>query len=254
MNAEPTTAATIAKRRDVLSVLSAPATKPELVQTLDISRSTVDRAIDALLEHALVERRGSEYVATYAGREGVAAYERYLDRVAALERAQPVLAELPPDVDIDPAVLEGAEVVESTPEAPEAPIEANIDYLVAPTAFRGTGPTVLPQYIDVMTALAEDEGVETEIVVTESVATALKETYEDGFARLAGASGLGLYVTDEPMPYAVWTAESPDRTGSGIVVYGDNGVAGVINNDTPAMNEWAREQYERYRASARPLD
>ncbi|GCF16203.1 hypothetical protein Harman_41380 [Haloarcula mannanilytica] len=141
MTAEPTT---VAKHRDVLTVLSTPATKPELVETLDISRSTVDRAIDELVDHALVERRGSEYVATYAGRHGVAAYERYLDRVSALEAAQPVLGELLPDVDIDPAVLEGAQIVESTPEAPEAPIEANIDYLLDPTTFRGTGPTVLP--------------------------------------------------------------------------------------------------------------
>ena len=48
--------AIIAKRRDVLSALSTPKTKPELVAELDASRSTVDRAIRSLLEHSLVVR------------------------------------------------------------------------------------------------------------------------------------------------------------------------------------------------------
>ncbi|GCF16204.1 hypothetical protein Harman_41390 [Haloarcula mannanilytica] len=105
-----------------------------------------------------------------------------------------------------------------------------------------------------MTRLVEDEDVDTELVLTESVVDALRETYTDGFAKLSAADDLDIYETSEPMHYAIWTAESPDRTVSGMVVYSDSGVAGVINNDTEAMNEWAREEYERYKRSARSLD
>ena len=246
MGTEPTTAEHVTKRRDVLAALASPKTKPELVDALDSSRSTVDRAIRSLSDCDLVERQGSEYRATYMGREALSAYDRFLTRVTALERAQPVLDALPPTVDIDPAVLEGAMVVESTPEAPEAPMEANMDYVTGATRFRGTGPTVLPRHFDLMRDLVE-QGTETELVLTESVVGALTETYAEDFEALSGTEELSVYMTDEQMSFAVWTAESPDRTGSGIVVYDDTGVAGVINNDTEAMNEWVKSVYERYK-------
>ncbi|MBX0285803.1 helix-turn-helix transcriptional regulator [Haloarcula salinisoli] len=242
-------AGVVAKRQDVLAVLETGMRKPELVDQLSLSRSTVDRAIDELQQASLVERDGSHYVTTYAGRESLAAYEGYLDRLDALAEAQPVLSALPPDLDIDPAVLEGAQVVESTPEAPEAPMEANMEYVTGATRFQGTGPTVLPRHFELMRDLVE-QGTETELVLTESVLGALTDTYADDFEALSVTEELSLYVTDEAMSFAVWTAESPDRTGSGIVVYDDTGVAGVINNDTQAMNEWAQSVYERYKADA----
>lgn len=239
----------VAKRQDVLAALETGMRKPELVDRLSKSRSTVDRAIDELQQAGLVERDGSRYLATYAGRQALAAYEGYLDRLDVLAEAQPVLSALPPDVDINPAVLEGAQVVVSTPEAPEAPMEAPMEYVTGATHFWGTGPTVLPRHFELMRDLVGQE-TETELVLTRSVIEALTETYADDFEALSGAEELSLYVTDETMSFAVWTAESPDRTGSGIVVYDDTGVAGVINNDTEAMNEWVESVYERYKAGA----
>lgn len=250
----PDHADTVAKRRDVLAALSTPRAKPALVERLDSSRSTVDRAVDALIDHGYVEQRGSEYVATYAGGKAVAAYERFLGRLDALDAAQPVLGALPTNVDIDPAVLDGATVVESTPSAPQAPVETNVEAIEGATAFRGTGPAVVPRYTDVVLSLVEDDGTDVELVLTEAVVDALAETYPDGLSELSGAAGLTLYVTDESLSYAVWTAETPERTVSGIVVYGESGIIGVVNNDTDAMNEWAATQYERVRRDACRLD
>jgi len=154
----PDHADTVGKRRDVLAALSTPTTKPALVEALDSSRSTVDRAIDALTEHGYVERRGSDYVATYAGRAAVEAYERFLDRLDAVAAAQPVLGTLPVSVDIPPAVLDGAQVVEAKPSAPQTPVETNVPDIRGATAFRGTGPAVIPMYTDVVLALEQGDG------------------------------------------------------------------------------------------------
>ena len=254
MASVPDHADTVAKRRDVLAALATPTSKPVLVDDLDTSRSTVDRAIDALMAHDFVARQGSEYVATYAGRAAVDAYERLLERLDTLERVQPVLSALPADIDIDPTILDGATVVESKPSAPQAPVETNVAAVRDATSFRGTGPAVVPRYTDVVLSLLENDATDVELVLTDAVVDALAETYPDGFANLSGADGLALYVTDETLPYAVWTAETPDRTASGMVVYDDNGIVGVINNDTDAMNEWAAAQYEQARRGARRLD
>lgn len=248
------TADIVAKRQDVLAALETKMTKPELVDAVSASRSTVDRAIDSLCEQSLVERDGSHYVTTYAGRQSLAAYEQYLERLDALERAQPILGEFPADIDVDPAVLDGATVVESTPSAPQTPVETNISTLRGATSFRGTGPAVIPLYTDVVLTLVEDDGTDVELVLTEAVVDALADAYPDELASLNGADGLALYVTGDELSYAVWTAESATGTVSGMVVYGDNGIVGIINNDTEAMNEWATAQYEQARRGARKLD
>lgn len=244
----------VTKRYEFLVALSRPKPKPELVTSLDRSRSTVDRAVGSLRDAGLVERSGSEYVATYAGRQATQAYEAFRDRLDALQRAHPVLSALPPDVDIDPAALHGAAVETTSPSVPTAPTERTVDALDGTTAFRGTGPAVLPRYVDIIESLWSETAVDVELVVTEAVAESLDSALPDRRDTLAALPNVSLYVTENPMPYAVWTAEKADGAVSGIVVYTETGINGTINNDTDAMNEWARERYESYRREARPLD
>lgn len=253
MASVPNSADTVARRRDVLAELSTPRTKPELVDRLDASRSTVDRAVDALISQGFVERRDSEYVATYAGTAAASAYEQFLQRLESLAAVQPVLGVLAPDIDIPPAVFDGATVRESAPEAPEVPVEDSIELVVGSSVFRGTAPAILSRYLDVFLELV-DSGTELELVLTAAVAEQLETTYPDSLATLEDEADISLYVTEQSLPYAVWSAERPEGTVSGLIAYGENGLAGIISNDTPAMNEWATEQYEQFKRGARPLD
>jgi len=248
----PQNADIVAKRRDVLTALSTPKTKPEIVESLSISRSTVDRAIDELSGHGLVDRNGSEYVTTYAGREAVAAYEGFLDRASALEQAQPVLDALAPDADVPPAVLEGATVDQPSPEVPESPIEQTIERITGASSLRGVSPVLLSRYVDLCTALAAQRA-DVELLLTEEVLDRLPETYPDGFEALAASDHVRIFLITEGPPYSLWRAEQSDGPVSGFVVYGENGVAGTISNDTDAMNEWVSEEYERLKQDAQRL-
>lgn len=252
MGPVPSHADIVARRRDVLTALSTPRTKPEIADSLTISRSTVDRAIEELEDHGLVQREGSEYVATYAGREAVAAYEDFLTRVSALERAQPVLESLDNDVDVPPAVLEGATVDQPAPEVPESPIEQTIERITGAASLRGVSPVLLSRYVDVCAALA-NEGSDVELLLTEGVLDRLPETYPDGFEILESSDHVGIFLITEAPSYSLWRAEQADGPVGGFVVYGENGVAGAISNDTPAMSEWVSESYERLKADAQRL-
>lgn len=253
MGPVPPQADIVAKRRDVLDALSTAKTKPTLVAELETSRSTIDRAIEGLLEHDLVERRGSEYVATYAGREAYRAYEQFLTRLDSLDAVQPVIRELPGDVDIPPAVFEGANVRQSLPEAPERPVEETLDTVLGSVTFRGTAPAILSRYLEVFDDLVES-GTELELVLTEAVRDSLTELYPDGAAALKSNDDITCLVTGESLPYAVWVADRPDGQVSGLIVYSDTGLVGIVSNDTDAMNEWATAEYERIRRDATPLD
>jgi len=248
----PAHADVVAKRREVLRTLSSPRTKPEIVETLTISRSTVDRAIDELCDHGFVERQGSEYVTTYAGREAVTAYEELLDRLSALDRARPVLDALDPDAAVPPEVLSGAAVEQPSPEVPESPIEQTIERIRGTSSLRGVSPVLLSRYVDLCAELAAEES-DVELLLTEGVLERLPETYPDGFATLAESNNVRIFAISEGPPYSLWRAEQSDGPVSGFVVYGENGVAGAISNDTPAMNEWVREEYDRLKADAQRL-
>ncbi|MFC7076461.1 helix-turn-helix transcriptional regulator [Haloarcula halophila] len=253
MGGPPEFVDTIARRRELLTLLVEPRTKPELVEATDVARSTVDRAIESLRADELVSREGSTYTATYAGRHAGDAYDRFVSRTRALRAAQPVLDPLPPDISIPAAALDSATVIETTPEAPLAPVQHNAERIAEASEFRGTGPTVIPQYTEQITALVED-GATVELVLTDGAVDALRENYTEDYEQLRAAADLSLSVTAEPMPYAVWTAQTPDGPVSGLVVYTDSGISGVVTNDADAMNDWARAEYESYLASARPLD
>lgn len=239
----------VAKRRDVLAALSTPKTKPEIVESISISRSTVDRAIDSLSDHGFVERDGSEYVTTYAGREAVAAYEGLLGRLRALDRARPVLDALDPDADVPPAILEGASVDRPSPEAPETPIERTIERIEGASSLCGISPVLLSRYVDVCASLAADEAA-VELLLTDGVLERLPETYPDGFVALAESDHVSIFAVTEAPPYSIWLAEHDDGPVGGFVVFSESGVAGAISNDTPAMVEWVRGEYDRLKRDA----
>ncbi|MFC6726607.1 hypothetical protein ACFQE1_20005, partial [Halobium palmae] len=67
----------LAKRAPVLRTLAdESARKPSLVDRLDCSRSTVDRAVADLIEIGFVSEEGGRYAATTAGRLALREQER----------------------------------------------------------------------------------------------------------------------------------------------------------------------------------
>ena len=246
-------AAVVARRRAVLRALSEPMTKPELVGALESSRSTIDRAVSALREEQLVRKEGSRYSRTFAGREALAAYERFLDRFERLQAAQPVLEELDPAIEVDADVLDGATILAASQEAPLRPVEHGFSRIDGAETFQGIGPTVIPAYIDLIMALLE-AGADVELLFTEQVVDALTADYADGFADLREAENLAVFVTDAPLTTSVWTAWKPAETVSGLVTYAETGVRGIVTNNSEAMTDWATDVYETYRADARRLD
>ena len=95
---------TLHKRHNVLAALAVePKTKPELVDTVESSRSTIDRAISALEATDCIERLGSDYHPTQLGRvslaEGLAEFDN-MNSVAGTLEERPLIHSL---ADEDPA-------------------------------------------------------------------------------------------------------------------------------------------------------
>lgn len=244
----------VARRGGILDCLSERRlTKPELVDVADASRSTIDRAIDDLREHGLVEREGSQYAATVTGELMLGEFREYSRRLADLERAEPVLSALPGGVDVDPAILRDADVHVTKPFAPEYPIRRSVEIVERADRMRGYGPVVLPQYVDVLRAAIIENDLELELVFTPAVIDLLADAHEE-LRQLFAADNTTVYRTDEGPFYALWQAETPEGTHSGLVSCTDEGVKGAVVNDTDAMNEWACATYGGYRRDAEVVE
>ncbi|ELZ48152.1 hypothetical protein C463_01141 [Halorubrum californiense DSM 19288] len=136
---EPSELVGVAERRlDFLERLAAePLRKHELVDALGHSRSTVNRAIDELEAAGLVAGETDGYRTTLSGRLLAAAYREFLTVADDLAAAGDVLDPLGADVDVDPAVLRGAETYRAAAPDPYRPLEvldealANADSVAA---------------------------------------------------------------------------------------------------------------------------
>lgn len=248
-------AAVVAQRHDFLDALAErPLSKPELVDETATSRSTVDRAIDALQGEGLVRRDGGEYELTLTGRYALREFDEYRSRLDALQRAHDVLRVLPTDAEIEPAALVGATVRESPYYPNDVAFQSVVELVRQGEHVRAVGPALPPRYIgDVEQRVARNDlGVE--FVMTPTVVDMIDRVPCDELRELARHDAVTVAELDERVPYALWMVESADGTDSGLVVYTDTGVKGVVRNDTDAMTEWARETFETYRDRAEPRE
>ena len=112
----------LASRSDLIDALSAePKDKREIVDELDVSRSTVDRAIRELEVLRVVEYGSGGLTLTFAGRLLVREYRGFEERVASVLDAQSVITVLGRESDLDARLLAGAEIVPADSVAPFKP-------------------------------------------------------------------------------------------------------------------------------------
>jgi len=241
----------IDKRCDVLRYLiETSARKPELVNELPISRSTVDRAIRDLIAVNCVIEDGGEYTATKTGRLALTEYERYSSVTDSIQRSASLLNHLPKSSDVDPALLEGASVTLAEPHAPDQALVPTTRLVENATLMKGLAPVVRKSYLTTISAQFEREAFEAEIVADVDVISALSDISTTPIEPFVRNDSLSLYRTDVALPYALWIMEAPTGDHAGITVYNSGGVAGTIVNNAADAVKWARETYQEYRKQA----
>ena len=226
-----------------------PCTKPEIVDSLSVSRSTVDRGIGDLIERGCVEKAGSRFQLTETGRLALEArlqYEATLDQIQA---AGPVLEE----IDLESISLEflrGATVNVADPRRPWKVLDQSRELVTDAETIYGTGPAVFQKFFDDISRSVENRGLICELVIDETVFESLDSAQVTELRELMKRGAGTLLLTDLNDSFAIWVLELPDSEYAGITVYSSAGFEGVIYNDTPNAISWARTQYQERKASA----
>ncbi len=242
----------VAKRHDVLAVLlEEPMTKPELVDRLTASRSTIDRAIRELEEVETVERIGSTYHPTTSGKIAFSEFQNYVKTTETLTDGIPLLEVWPDDSPISPAVIRDAEVHVADSHTPENALTPIVNVLKSASKVRVLMPVVLTTYLDILETFVEENCLEVELVVEDEILGAFDDPYWSANRGLETASEVRVHTSEAELPFTLWLIDTDDERYAGVTVHERGGIRGVILNESPDAVEWATDHYETYRDEAR---
>jgi predicted transcriptional regulator len=248
-------AAVVVRRLDTLRALDAgTASKATIADRAGVSRSTVDRALRELATAGFVASTAEGFRLTLPGRLALSTHRRQTRRIDALAAAAPLFDGVEVDLDVDPAVFDGATLIEAEPYAPARPVEAVTDLVERATHVSVYTCRFLSRHArlyhdQVMSADMTGSFVTTQSVLEQQAAT------RPGDMREAIASGrVAIRRIDRDDPLTLVLAETPDGPAMGLVVYRDDGPAGFLGNDDPAATRWARSIHQRLWTAATPFD
>jgi predicted transcriptional regulator len=241
----------LAKRGETLrALLEEPRAKRDLVDALDIPRSTLDRAVRELETAGLVEYRDGVYRPTLFGRTALETHEAYRRSLDDLASAADVVAPLPPDSPLDRTFLVGAEVVASAPHMPDQVVGRLIESVGDADRIRGVAPVGMDGHLDAFRDATTTRPGGLELVLTPELFDHIARTRPEETLDTIETGRATLFRTEVPFRFGLWLAD--DRE-AGVVVYTDTGIRGVLVNDAEPAVEWALDLYERVQGGAEPV-
>ena len=235
------------KRKAVVDCLHEGITgKREMVQSLDISRPTVDRSIRDLEEQGVIERRDGGYKFTLYGLFVVNKFRNILSTYETFIKVRPLLLSLPSETDLTMNVLEQAEVTVPDEYAPLEPLRYCEEEISDASEIKVILPTLLPRQLEFFAEQAETATLEIDLIVREEAVEVLLTSYAEYLDALLNTDGRGrVWSTPSPTEYGVLLIDAAEVH---IIGYSkEGGITAVITNDSNAAVEWAENLFVQCR-------
>lgn len=243
------------RREAFLSRLSeSPAEKPELIDDLDVSRSTVDRAIKELRTEGLVERREGGFDLTHYGDISLRCYEQFVRGVRTVRRSRESLKHLPPSIEIHPAFFRDGTIVSAREEDEREPA-AFLRGLLEDAEELWT-VTASPHFelISLAHRQVVEEGMRFNLIHSIDTVERLKLHYPDVLESALRSGNLDLYSSDAVPPFGLMKAATDEETVV-LVLYGGQGEAEtVVVTETCAASNRFDEVFRARRRESSPIE
>lgn len=222
------------------------ATRRELQEAVDGSRSTVARVLDESHDRGWVATEGNQYWLTPLGETAVMDFRSYLETVEGLTHLGGMVNHLPPPLfALDFRHLRDATIVEPTVEDPSAPFTRAFELLRAAPAYRGLSHTAVPELVRVLRDRVVRERLDFEHVFEREYVETIRAERSAVWTPLLdrirvydGVVPIGMHVVDETV--LVWLGETRDEA------------VGLLVSENTAVVSWAESLYEEYRSESEP--
>jgi len=240
---------TVARRASLIEcLLEGPADKRELESTLDVSRTTVDRAVRRLSDAECITRQDGRWEVTLLGRLAYEEYERLTVRYEGLTTAQTLLSHLPPRTPVDGRLLVDAELLLAEPPAPHMPTARLEELLNGSDQIQGVSSVVLPRYIPLFHDRTIERDTKTDLVLESELVEYLWDDHAEKTRAVIESDNGAVWCLDQELPFGFVLI---DEDTVWFAVYDEDGcLKGTIINDSPAAVTWATDMFHSYRQQA----
>lgn len=237
----------------VLAALNdTPATLRELMDELDIPRTSLQRSLSLLEQHGWIKRLPSRYTTTTRGSLITDIFIGMLDRVQRTETLAPFLddVDLPMAIDIDR--IDGCHVTVPTPHRPHVHISRLFNIFETAGQIRAFLPVVSGMLAKHYYRSSKTTG-EHEFILSENAFDAYRRSetneWKDMIA-MAPSTRINLCVYDGDFPYGLFVCD--DKLA--LAAYDGLGrMTALLESDSAVTIKWGEDVYEKYRQQSSPL-
>ncbi|NHX36282.1 MULTISPECIES: LamG-like jellyroll fold domain-containing protein [Halolamina] len=238
----------VAQRRStILDYLrDGPLDKRDLLDRVAASRSTIDRAIEELIDHEMVREVSGGYETTLVGvlaLERAREFERDADAIAT---TAPALTPLWKESDVAVEFLRGADVSLVAAADGVRLLAALGSAMRTADEIRAVLPRIArPEQLETLYARASAGG-ETDIVVSQSLFETLSSRFPEWLRAVALGENGSVSVGTVP-GYALVVCRAGDEREAFLLTYDDGRLHAVLRNDGAAA-AWAEERFGTIRS------
>ena len=246
----------VGNRWDVLDTLyEAPLTKPELKAALNVSRSTVNRAVSELEQAELIERSPPDGYQITAFGQPIYHLCLHMGRcLNGMHEAYPLGSHLPSGGHGEVIMFDGATISQPEAHEPDRPLQDLLDRMRETRSLRVYTPVVLRQYVYLCHEQVMRENVELELVVTPTVRDCLEATYTEKLEEALHQPHVSIYETPEQLPFGITLFDDGSTREAGLVLYSKAGVSGFITNDSHSALGWAQQLHQSFKTQATKIE
>ncbi|WP_232702356.1 helix-turn-helix transcriptional regulator [Halobacterium wangiae] len=240
----------VVRRRPLLrSLRSGSATTSDLLESVDMSRSTLHRAINSLEDRDLVEESGGEYRLTSVGTMVTEETEAFGTHTAAALSLDKFLNSIDGHAGTVPVeYFTDATVVRRKARQPHATIHRIIEFIEDAERLRMFSTVISPVYVDVGYREMMD-GMEIEAIFDREVIEIMLAEYPEKAYETITTGNFDVYAHDG-LPFELFISEEK----VGMAAHNANSNAEIlVECDDPAAVAWAEDVYSRHISDADPV-
>lgn len=225
--------------------------KRKLEEQLDISRSTLNRAMSELKDHKLLYINSGDFEVSLHGELVLCRYENLIDTYSELINSSELTQFLPAGTPIDLRFLAKAETTTSSKRMPDRPFQNIKKAIRNAKCVKGFSPVEPSGFINLLHDQANNQKFRIALVLNDEFISELSKVYTNKFPVIVQAENSNIGKTSRVIPYGLVIVDTKQVW---VCIYNTNGdLRGTIKNNTDAALEWAIETFNQFREEAEEL-
>lgn len=223
----------------------------ELAQTLTLSRSTVNRALNDFKTVQVVQKNGAGYELTSYGRIAYRRYCRLSNGNETLRNAQPLLDHLPEPTAIPDTIFDDAVVMRPSAPTPDTLRTQVADRIRQSEEVVGTAPIVCQRFIKLFHDQLTTHDLQLSLLLSEQVVNHLWNAHHDCLNMALETDDCTLWSAEQTPPFSLVIIDS---TSLWLGVYDECGqLQGILQSESPVAIEWAEQHLQHHTEQATPV-